>query len=362
MSKPYCVPIQRLFCDMNTSTSNASSENALPITMNYQLFKIDLDTIPIFEGKETQINIFLNTIDSIIKRYIQFPESHATLRAAIFSKFRGRAAEILSPRNDLESWNDIKKAILQHFSDSRSIEQLLVEFNNIRLQKNESIIEFGYRIRTSLSKLIAKINLSNLEDKELRYNLYTSNALDRFLVSIPYNISCQIRLRQPNSLDEAITFANDEVNFMNRSFLLRNTQIQIPNKPNLSASRPNNTQQNFHQFPYQKEISRTNNRMPQNNKSLNYHQNYSSQNSYPRNPSKQFMRPNVQVQPEPMSVQTTLNCEVFEENDIENDENYYLDPLACCTNDENKESNTEEVTEDEAEINFQEKAYLNPII
>lgn len=239
MSRPYSVPGRRVFKSHSIETT----------TMNFQLFKIDIDTIPIFEGKETQINAFIKTIDSIIERYSNHDEISATLRAAIFTKFRGKAAEILCPRDDLIKWADIRNAILQHFSDSRSIEQLLIEFNNVKLERNEDVINFGNRIRCCLSKLISKLNLSDVSNKILRQELYTANALDRFLVSIPYHISCQVRLRQPQTLDQAITFATDEINFLARCNVNLQYDKQLQKLPHIPIQNTKPLLHNSNQTP-----------------------------------------------------------------------------------------------------------------
>jgi len=306
----------------NENIIRPATLNLVP-AMNYQLFKIDLDTIPLFEGKETQLNIFLTTVDSIIQRYANYVEVLPTIRAAIFSKFRGRAADILGPRDDLMSWNQIKDAILQHFSDSRSLEQLLIEFNNLKLEKNENIVTFGHRIRVSLAKLISKINLSNLDHKNIRQEIYITNALDRFLVSIPYEISCQVRLRQPFNLDQAIIFANDEINFRNRSihfhkFPTQNTSKPTNNSPMFKSSNP--PQQNFTFKPHQNNFS-NNFRPPfqfvQQNRSPTQTFN---RPTFFKPPSNQMRLNNKQMPPpEPMSVQTTLNVDQSEEQ-IQNEQ------------------------------------------
>ncbi|KAK4885823.1 hypothetical protein RN001_002094 [Aquatica leii] len=79
--------------------------------------------------------------------------------------------------------------------------------------EGESLIDYGYRIRTNLAKLIAKINLSDITYKSIRQEIATSNALDRFLVTIPYQIAMQTRARKLTTLEQAITYAQDEINF-----------------------------------------------------------------------------------------------------------------------------------------------------
>ncbi|KAK4872938.1 hypothetical protein RN001_014967 [Aquatica leii] len=157
--------------------------------VNYQLFKIEFDTIPLFDGKYTQINAFCLTCENIYTRYQNIPEVQTVIRAS----------EILSPRDDLSDSPQIKNAIIEHFSDA------------------ENLVEYGHRTRTSLGKLIAKLNLSELTNKSIGQEILIANALDRSLVTIPYQIAMQIRSRKPNTLEQAITYAQDELNFVQRS-------------------------------------------------------------------------------------------------------------------------------------------------
>lgn len=399
MQKPYQIPAKRKFVPYLKTLKEIENDNT-EMAINYQLFKIDLDTIPIFEGDEIQINNFNRTVENIIIKYSQFVEVSSTIRASIFSKFRGKAAEILYPRDDLITWEQIKNAILQHFEDSRSIEQLLIDFNNIRLEKNETLTIFGNRIRSQLAKLISKINLSNANNKELKIELYTANALDRFLICMPLNIQSQVRLRSPKNLDQAITLANDEVNFINRSKAVQqngtynnfynSSPLQNPNfKP--PQIRPNNNQFNFknqqfaksNQFtfrnPYQHFVSQ--NQFPFKNTSQ---QAYRPHNNFQRNPSNQIRQPHKQFfKPEPMSVQTTLNCE---ENtncnqnfpnyeSTENYQNFDFDENHQVNNEENFQNyynpndqfqnQVQDATEDSEEtneyVNFHQSHHWKPI-
>lgn len=392
MSKPYPTPGKRTFREQIINKSQIFTMTTPAI--NFTHFKIDLDTIPIFEGREVQINSFIKTVDSIVERYANFSELCPTIRAGIFNKFRGKAAEILCPRDDLCTWIDVRTAILQHFSDSRSIEQILIEFNNIRLERNETIIQFGNKIRLCLSKLISKLNLSDLSNKELRQELYTANALDRFLVSIPYHISSQVRLRKPENLDQAITFATDEVNFMNRSNSLSQRPVQKPvtqthpPKPNFQHNTHNNP--NFFNQP-----QRFNHQPNQFNQNFQHSRPPFFQNTRPNNPANQF-KPNTQFRstsqqirqpfrppyrpplqpfkpslppPEPMSCQTTLACE---EN--VNSNNYYDQFYYNSENDygynyeqeeetahENPNEYQDEEDQENPEVNFQQTTSSNPI-
>lgn len=119
-------------------------------TIKCQLFKINLDTISSFEEKFIFI---LRRLYSIITRYSYFPKVYQTLSAAIFRK--------VNPRNDLVYWNSIKDALVQNFADLRSLEQILIVFSNIKLDRNESIINFVNKIRNSFAKLIANIKLTD---------------------------------------------------------------------------------------------------------------------------------------------------------------------------------------------------------
>ncbi|KAK4879345.1 hypothetical protein RN001_007491 [Aquatica leii] len=145
------------------------------------------------------------------------PYHYATVHGAIETGFR-----------------EADRIIKFYNTNSRDLEQLIVEFSNMKMNKNENLIEYGNRIRIALGKLIAKLNLSKLEHKPLRQEMLTTNALDRFLVTIPYQIAMQIRSRKPNSLEQAITFAQDEINFAQRS----GSYLNVLSSPTKSFVKP----------------------------------------------------------------------------------------------------------------------------
>lgn len=357
--------------------------------MNYQLFKIELDTIPTFEGKETQINAFCMACENIYVRYQNVAEVQTVLRAAIFSKFRGKASEILSPRDDLINWPQIKDAIIQHFSDTRDLEQLTVEFNNIKINRGESLIDFGYRIRSALGKLLSKLNISNIPHTQIRQEILISNALDRYLVTIPYHISMQVRSRQPVTLEQAISYAQDEINFAQRSgqnttapFMLN----KISQKQNTSNSftksmfnqPPSQSHQNPHFQNQFKQPFQNNFRSPlQNQNNPFYNQGHQSnifrtqqnQFRFPQfnKPSTNVFKPNPNVnlpKPTPMSgVSTSAPKAFFNEIDpdtiiFDHETNQYYAPIDIEQFPENSEQQIEGVDEElendvtESSVNF----------
>ncbi|KAF5281738.1 hypothetical protein FQR65_LT14578 [Abscondita terminalis] len=328
------------------------------MSSNYQLFKIELDTIPIFDGSETQINAFCMACENVYQRYksvIELIELNTVIRAAIFSKFKGKACEILSPRDDL---------------NVRHLEQLTIEFNNIKSNENENIVEYGHRIRSALGKLIAKLILSDLPHKNIRQELLITNALDRYLVTIPYQISMQIRTRQPETLEQAVTYAQDEVNFAQRSGQNINTFTSriAPSKPI--------TQNPFQKFspnfkppqqtvrpPFQSNFKNFNQASPPNfnQNQLNFNRNQTQFNKPPSNvfkPNQNFNLP----KPTPMSGISTVRNYLQETNpesfiyDEETNQYYapvHVDQLNDNSNEQNFSSNIEtDVTE--SEINFSE--------
>lgn len=64
-------------------------------------------------------------------------------------------------------------------------------------------MEFGNRIKLWLTKLISKVNLTNVDNELQRQELYTANAFDGFLASV--------RIRQSTNLDQGIRFINDNI-------------------------------------------------------------------------------------------------------------------------------------------------------
>lgn len=194
-----------------------------------------LKLIPLFGGDNRQLNLFLRKCDYVIERYRGNEEQNLYVYHAVTSRLIDNAAALLSEREDIESWSELKALLEQHFGDPRSEECINIELESLKIKSNESYLEFCNRIQTVRSILISKVNaLSNAEIKIAKIAIYNHTALNVFLYNLPENMVRIVRLKAPASLEAALSIVLEEVNF-HEQYTLRNRMYgnSVTPKPTL---------------------------------------------------------------------------------------------------------------------------------
>lgn len=277
-------------------------------TVNIALLRYQADNIPDYYGSPTQLNRFIQACENLIRSFqnVQRPNDpiNTCILDTVFSKLKNRAADLIGSRSELNNWNSIKEALILTFSDQRSIDCLIQDLISIRRKKNESSLEFGMRIQDSRSLLFSKLNSTILNEieKQIKINHYNDFALKTFINGLSYNMQLPIRLKNPNSLEQALSFVTEEENFIyfNQGY---NNNLNVQYKPqprvnhvfqnNHHSKKPNyqypknsynnhyNTQSRF-QNPFNNNFNRNNsfnnfNQYP-NNTFNNLYNNYQRQN------------------------------------------------------------------------------------
>lgn len=255
------------------------------VEVNYQLFRIELDTIPIFNGETSGINLFCNACDKLVEKYSHNAEVKNIIFQTILGKLRDRAKTLICSRNELNTWARVKAAIYSYFADKRDFGQLVQEFNNTRIYPKEDTIAFGHRIQDLLSKLNTKLaQTRDIEHKAERAEIYAQTALEIYLVNLPEDIQVHVKPLGPDSLEEAIGLVQDAENFKARSNLVKGIKPSMPQ--NQQHKRPNIPPVKYVPF-----------NPPQKPNSMQYSNNYRftspPPNAFPTGPIYNFPRPNT---------------------------------------------------------------------
>lgn len=220
------------------------------MAINYQLFKIELDSIPTFNGDASAINLFVNACDQICTKYAANVEIKTVVFNTILGKLKDRAKTLICSRNELNTWEKVKTAIYSYFADKRDFGQLVQEFNNTKILQKEDPITFGYRMQDLLSKLMTKLTQTpDIEHKVQRAEIYAQTALEVYLLNLPEDIQVHVKPLRPEDLEEAIGLAQDAINFKTRSNTTKGLRVapqQIPQK-SFTPFKPTNYQ-NYQQY------------------------------------------------------------------------------------------------------------------
>lgn len=234
--------------------------------INISLLRYQADNVPLFDGNTKHLHRFINACENLLHAFQDRKDPNAPINIClldtIFSKLSGRAADLICSRSELNNWILIKNTLLATFSDNRGIDCLIHDLISIKPFKNEDLLDFGARIQDARSLLFLKLNLSD-EDRQtklIKINHYDQFALKTYINGLPYYIQLAIRLKTPNSLETAMSYVREELDFNQfkaRQFSNVNT-YQKPNKPstnthkNQSNSHPNLSQFNqSYQYQFQ---------------------------------------------------------------------------------------------------------------
>lgn len=217
-----------------------------------QLQKHHIDCIPDYDENPATSAIFIQSSQYLINNFsdntnIANPQNEFLLRA-IIGKLTGRALNLVGSRGNLRNWLSIKNLLLQFFSDQRDENCLVGDLMHLRQGKLESPVHFGHRCQDLLSLLLNKIQLTenNANILELKKNLFEKQALNAFLRGLHSNLP--IRLRNPQTLEQAIAFTIEEQNF---AYARRNLTYINSMKPTSPQFRSLQNRRNIHRPLYQ---------------------------------------------------------------------------------------------------------------
>lgn len=194
--------------------------------------------IPIFDGDKRHLNLFIRKSEYIINKYKGSDEQNLYVMHSITSRLAGNAAALISEREDIVTWEEFKALLIQHFGDPRSEECLAIELETMRIRNGESFLDFCNRIQSVRSILISKVNRLSSSMRESKIIIYNNTSLNVFLYNLPENMVRIVRLKAPSTLEQALSFVLEEVNFHDQYNTRNKTLQSFSNKHAI----PNNTQ------------------------------------------------------------------------------------------------------------------------
>nr|CAH7762868.1 unnamed protein product [Callosobruchus chinensis] len=248
-------------------------------SVNYQLLRLYIDTIPHFNGDNSTLEIFLEHCDHLIGTYTNANNQNDPLNSflirAVVSKLTGNALALVGSRPEIRNWNELKILLRLSFGDQRNLDCLVQELIIMKPHKNESFFNFGQRIQKARSAIASKLISMNLAVAERTFQIknYDELCLKTFIRGLTGRVQDMVRLRNPDSLELAISYVLEEENFMlhqrqsgqsqNSSFtqnLQNRSQPQLPvqfsnnfNQPKIASfpRYPNISPQTRNTFPSQ---------------------------------------------------------------------------------------------------------------
>lgn len=211
--------------------------------MDHALYRIYADNIPLFNGDEHILPSFIRASEELITSFQNIREPLNTINkciiSTIISKLRGHAANIICPRNELNTWALIKQTLQNTFSDGRNIDCLMNDLMSTTPNRNENLTQFGLRLQTLRSLLISKLNETNepVNVKIVKIEYFEQITLKTYINNLPEKIQIIVKCKSPTSIEQAINYVKSEeadIEFKQRTqnkIFKPNTHVQT-NRPN----------------------------------------------------------------------------------------------------------------------------------
>lgn len=246
--------VKILKSNLNNMEPTVSMQTPPVAQVNYQLLRLYVDTIPNFDGNPHTLSIFINNCTSLINTFYR-PEDEILnnfIVRAIIGKLTGRALSLIGSRiNELNTWQDIKNALELSFGDQRNLDCLVQDLISLTPGKSETPYNFGMRCQDARSLIFTKLNSLNLQqnDRILRIRNYEELALKTFIRGLSGQLQNNIRLRDPDSLEKAMTLVIEEENFSYAQNRQNSINAQATFKPLNRMTPLNQNFNNNHQRP-----------------------------------------------------------------------------------------------------------------
>lgn len=276
--------------------------------------KTDYSGIPDFTGEPEILSQFLDRCQELIDHFFDANNVDSYTNKSILNniraKIKGKAAVGIF-NSPLNTWDEIKTALIANFDDKRDEEHLILELGKLQQGTNENPFDFHARVYRMFTLLVAKMNNSADQYTPTTLKLMERVALRGFLMGLNEDIGRLLIIKGPTDLNDAIRILTNEYQFPNlRKKYLEKPKFPKPTQPNHQTSNKNFVKND--QNKWNKNLHKPG---PSNKQEGTYKKPYVA-----TQPQKPNTKPNTPFIPyhlrnkDTMSYQTTLNHELNPES------------------------------------------------
>ena len=176
----------------------------------------NLSIIPKFDGNVNKLFRFINATESILNHFYDRQNlsnfQNVLLMNGILNKLEGRAEEVVAITG-ANSWDDIKKTLIDNFGDQRDENCLNQDLVNLKQKTNETPYQFHERVIHLLNTICNYVDLhSQGAERTLKRDFFTKQGLKSFLAGLKEPLGPIIRAMRPTTLEQAVQFIREEDN------------------------------------------------------------------------------------------------------------------------------------------------------
>lgn len=201
-----------------------------------QVYKA-LRLLPEFDGNPNVLTRFVHLCDQLVAQFIRaepgFELSNLALLNGILNKVTGHAARTINSNGIPETWQGIRNALINNFSDQRDETAL---YNDLALltQKNLTPQEFYEKCQSLFSTIMTYVTLHESVPTtiEAKRALYKKLTLQAYVRGLKEPLGSRIRCMRPETIEKALEFVHEEVN----TLYLQQRNDQLPERRAMQSS------------------------------------------------------------------------------------------------------------------------------
>lgn len=294
-----------------------------------------LNMVPEFNGETELLPRFIEISEKLVRKFYNSVDvtdfQNEYLMSSLLAKIKGTAALNISSCA-VRTWDDLKTALLNAYSDKRDVYTLTIEMADMKQSNTESPFEFYNRVQQFLNLQISYV-ASHIVDQNERAVIaqFCRNLSLRVLLrGLKDPIGPLMRTKNPIDMNQALhMLTNDfQIESSNLNNYPRNrAPLRLPVRQPFRPRQPSNFIPNFN-YPRPPLPAIT---YPQTQRPLNNFQRPPFQRNYFSNnagPSTNVFRPNLNrnlPKPTPMSISTRNTQQPSRQNQYQPNRNFRPD-------------------------------------
>lgn len=212
------------------------------------LLKLHAECLPKFNGNPDLLEGFLMEINTFYTKYHETAGTTETQKEMVLLLIKTKIIEeaqiYVQSNPQFKTWLQIRQALKDRFGDQTTVEMLQNQLNYMKIQRNESYLEFIERLSQVKYKIQRKNALNNTAAVVTLLNAQIEKqALTTLLINVKSDLCTIIRCRNVETINDAIPIIQEDLELKNQ----QNPSFKVP----ITAQRPNWQQKPSSSFPSQ---------------------------------------------------------------------------------------------------------------
>jgi hypothetical protein len=192
-----------------------------------------------FDGDKSTLYEFIENCNEANK--LLNSNARKILFSIIKTRISGNARALIHNR-ELNNWDELKKHLLEFYSEKRTMGQWQLELNSCKQGIHESVLSFSNRIENIYINLTRCLNTDLTTDaKEACLDLLGDEALNVFISGLIEPLSLIVKTQKPAELEDAIALALNEEQQLKSKNEIRKFQNVSSNSNSINYYKPKNS-------------------------------------------------------------------------------------------------------------------------